>query len=346
MSLLTYSGIAAKVKAMQSRLLSDEQFQELAALEDVRSAADYLKQKPAYAEIFSDLDDTKLHRASIEQLLTLSEYRDFSKLYRFANQSQRRFLDLCFIHYEVNILKRIVRRLFGGGEPMDLSPFQGFFTRHASVDLVRLNGARDASEFVDALKGSAYYSLLADLPTQEGASLFDYEMRLDLYYFKLIWAKKDKVLSKEEREILSQCFGSRLDLLNIQWIYRSKKYYAMSTADIYALLIPVHYRLRAEQVRRMVEAETLDAFFSALGQTRYGSLSAAELNAVPDPEALYYQILHQIYQKTSRRNPYSIAILDSYLYFKELEMRKIITTIEGIRYGLDTNAIIALAAKQ
>ena len=48
MGLLTYSGITAKVRAMESRLLTEEQFQEMAALEDVRSAADYLKQQPAY----------------------------------------------------------------------------------------------------------------------------------------------------------------------------------------------------------------------------------------------------------------------------------------------------------
>lgn len=46
MSLLTYSGITTKVRAMQSHLLSEEQFHEMAGLEDVRSAADYLKQLP------------------------------------------------------------------------------------------------------------------------------------------------------------------------------------------------------------------------------------------------------------------------------------------------------------
>ena len=49
MSLLTYSGITTKVRAMESRLFTEAQFREMAALEDVHSAADYLKQQPAYA---------------------------------------------------------------------------------------------------------------------------------------------------------------------------------------------------------------------------------------------------------------------------------------------------------
>ena len=49
MGLLAYSGITTKVRAMESRLLKPEQFRELAEQEDVRSAADYLKEQPAYA---------------------------------------------------------------------------------------------------------------------------------------------------------------------------------------------------------------------------------------------------------------------------------------------------------
>ena len=32
--------------------------------------------------------------------------------------------------------------------------------------------------------------------------------------------------------------GSKIDLLNLQWIYRAKKYYNMKPADIYLLLMP------------------------------------------------------------------------------------------------------------
>lgn len=46
------------------------------------------------------------------------------------------------------------------------------------------------------------------------------------------------------------------------------------------------------------------------------------------------EINDRIYLLTSRREPYSIAILNSYLYFKEREIERIITTLESIRYGV------------
>lgn len=347
MSLLTYSGITTKVRAMESRLLTDGQFQDMAALEDVQSAVDYLKQQPAYAVIFADLDDSMLHRGYIEQLLAQSEYRDFTKLYRFASLSQRRFLDLYFKHYEIEIIKRILRHVMNHqAADLDLSMFQEFFDKHSAIDLVSLTEAESLQDLIARLEGSVYHGLLTRLADREGVSVFDYELQLDLFYFKSIWDVKTKVLTKTEQKILGECFGCRLDLTNIQWIYRSKKYYTLPEADIYALLIPVRYRLKTDQVRQMVEAATLDEFYQALKDTPYGRLPDLNLDEQPDVELLYHQILNRIYNNTSRKNPYSIAVLDSYLYFKELEMNKIITTLEGIRYGLGANDITALVAKQ
>lgn len=103
MGLLAYSGLRQKVRAM------DEPPTEAGAVSGAGGAgrcaerADYLKEQPAYAEVFEGLNDTKLHRGYMEQILTQSEYRDFTRLYRFSGVKQRRFLDLYFKHYEVEV---------------------------------------------------------------------------------------------------------------------------------------------------------------------------------------------------------------------------------------------------
>lgn len=347
MGLLAYSGITTKVRAMESRLLKQEQFQELAEQEDVRSAADYLKEQPAYGEVFDGLDDTKLHRAYIEQILTQSEYRDFTRLYRFSGVKQRKFLDLYFKHYEVEVIKKLLRHVLGGreGQP-DLSMFQEFFEKHSNLDLGMLCKAKNFSEFTEVLEGTVYGELLEQMQENGQPGLFDCELKLDLFYFQSLWKLRGKILSKAEQKILDGCFGSRLDLLNIQWIYRARSFYRLSPAEIYALLIPVHYRLRADKVKRLVEAEDDAKFFAVLKETPYGMQEDIQAGKMPDIQLLSNQMLNQIYGKTGRRYPHSPAVLDSYLYRKELEMRKIITTLEGIRYGLPAAEIMGLLAKQ
>lgn len=346
MSLLSYSGVSTKVRAMKSHLISDRQLREMAALEDVRSAADYLKNQPAYADIFSDLDDTRLHRSYIEQLLILSTYRDYTKLYRFSNLAQRRFLDLYFNHYEIMIIKRCLRNVMSHTHAdLDLSVFRDFFERHSRIDLIRLSQVETMPDFLSVLEGSVYATALNSLPENPPTTLFDYEMRLDLLYFKTLWKMEHKISNKKEHKILKQSFGCQLDLLNIQWIYRSIKYYSLSAADIYALLIPVNYKLKTNEIRQMAEAATPEDFYAILRDTYYGSLSPAALEEKPDLDALHEQVMNRIYAGNSRKHPYSIAVLAAYLYFKEVEQQKIITTIEGIRYGLGASEIISLVMK-
>lgn len=57
----------------------------------------------------------------------------------------------------------------------------------------------------------------------------------------------EKVLKKEDKELYQRDCGTQIDLLNMQWIYRAKKYFNMKPADIYQLILPIHYRLSTDR---------------------------------------------------------------------------------------------------
>ena len=92
--LLSYSGISTKIRAMQSKLISESEIQEMLQFTSVSHAAAWLKRTPEYAKAWADLDENSLHRGQIEKLLKASIFKDFSKIYQFANPEQRKFLDL------------------------------------------------------------------------------------------------------------------------------------------------------------------------------------------------------------------------------------------------------------
>lgn len=337
-SLITYSGIATKVKAMERWRIKDEQFEEMASLESVPEAVEYLRRFLPYREIFQETEDGELHRGKIEQRLNLSQYNDFAKLYKFANIKQRRFLDMYFMHYEISIIKTCLRNAVGHREQRtDLSIFRDFFERHSSIDLIVLSQSGSMAEFVGNLKGSPYFEPLNQMLQEGKASLPACETALDMLYFRTIWKIKDKYLSKEERRILAQCFGTRMDMLNLEWLCRSKKYYQLTPGEIYAMLIPIQLHLTKAEINKMAEAETLEQLYELIGSSWYGKLDVIRQSEEPDLDHLIYDIIDRIYQMTRRKDPYSIAILNSYLYFKEREIGRIINTIERIRYGLAAN---------
>lgn len=338
-NLLTYGGISTKVRAMQKNLIHPDEYRELVLLGSVPEAVNYLRTKPAYRDLLESIDEAHLHRGDVEAVLVRSLYRDFSKLYRFAGLKQRRFLNTYFHQYEIVLLKYFLRGIFNhNNEPWSPSKIGEFFRDHSKLDIQKLANVDTIEEFLGALQGTDYYAPLSKLANMEHPTLFDYEMTLDLFYFSTLWKSYHKQFSGKELNILKQAYGSMIDLLNIQWIYRSKTYYQISSADIYALLIPIRYKLKQAQIVRLVEAADEQEFNHVLAATyyskKYDELSGREL------EKLYTQLLYHIHQLARRKNPYSIACINSYLYQKGQELDNLTTILESIRYGLQPADIL------
>ena len=65
-NLLKYSGIVTKIRAMEAKLLTPEQFADIANLRSVPDIADYLRKNTAYAEVLDTFngrsDPSRKHR--------------------------------------------------------------------------------------------------------------------------------------------------------------------------------------------------------------------------------------------------------------------------------------------
>ena len=338
-TLLSYSGLSTKIRAMQSKLMSEKQYQEIAQLDSVIQIVAYLKRQPGFSDLWADLDENSLHRGDVEKLLTHTIHQNFAKLYRFANPEQRRFMALYFKRYELSVLKDCLRKVFDEGKAqLDLSLFQDFFDRHSKMNLEKLTSSSTVEELVNNLQGSEYYHPLKKLGTDYQPRIFDYGMALDQYYFANIWSVKEKLFKRRDLEEITKAYGNKFDMLNLQWIFRSKKYYHMGPADIYALLIPVHYRLSKNDIASLVEASDEEEFRKILDTTYYKK-RFPEL-APENLEEIYTLNLKTILETEARKYPHSVIMIYSYLYHKEHEVDRLTTAVECVRYGLSTAEIL------
>lgn len=339
-NLLAYSGIVTKIRAMESKLLKPEQFTEIANLGNVPEIVDYLKKNTAYAEVLDSLDESQIHRGNIEKVLIQSLYHDYTKIYRFCGQKQRRFLKLHMKSYEIDLINYCLRIVINHyKQPFDLNYKRAFFDRYSQISIEKLITSRTTDELVENLKDTEYYAPLRKLKDSQNVTLYDYDLTLNLYYFTTIWKEQKKVLKKADLDLFMRDFGSRIDLLNLQWIYRAKKYYNMKPADIYLLLIPIHYKLSTDLVKELVEAPGLEEFENAVARISY----ARHYNFRQDLtiEQMYSECLNYLYTVDRRRNPYSIAAVNTYLFLKEEELKKLTTAMECIRYSLTPGETLA-----
>lgn len=96
---------------MKSRLLTDNDYRNMAGMTSVSDALVYLKKTPGYGHLLADQDETALHRNEIETLLIRSVYRDYQKLYRFSFHLPAEIPGCLFRQ----IRDRHVKRLYASG---------------------------------------------------------------------------------------------------------------------------------------------------------------------------------------------------------------------------------------
>lgn len=335
---MAYSGITTKIRAMRAKLLTDEDFENIIHLSNVPEAIEYLKEKPAYAKYIGQMDASLYHRRHVEKILTQSLYDDYTRIFRFAGIEQKKFLKSYWKRYEVDLINYCLRIVFNHYDvPFDIDYKKEIFDKYSQLSVSRLVTSGNINELVENLKGSEYYEPLARLKESGAATLYDYDLALELYYFTTFWRKEKRLLKGKEKELFVKDYGTKSDLLNLQWIYRAKKYYHMLPPDIYALTIPIHYRIPEEEFRRLVDAPTVEEFLNKAAETRYGN--SLRLGESSMPEQRMKEILKGLYVAQMRTNPYSVASINTYLFLKEEEIDKLTTALECIRYGLSSREI-------
>jgi V/A-type H+-transporting ATPase subunit C len=211
------------------------------------------------------------------------------------------------------------------------------FKRHSKLDIDKLIHSSTMEEFADNLSGCVYEKTIKKVSEFDSPVLFDYEMSLDLFFFNYIWNNQDKFVPKGEKKHFANAFGSQVDLLNILWIYRCRKYYTVTDSQIFSFLIPIYYNLDHSTIKSLVEAENDAVFFELVNNCYYGKVYG--FDPTQPMESQFGSILHSIYIKDFKDAPYSLAAINAYLHLKNLEVSKVVTAMECIRYGYSPEVI-------
>lgn len=339
-NVMTYSGITVKIRAMQAKLLKDGDYEQIASMRSVPEVTEFLKEKPAYEKYLEEMDSTLYHRGNVEKILYQSLFDDYSRIFRFGGPQQKQFLKTYWKRYEVDVINYCLRIVFNHYQiPFDLDYKKEYFDRYSQISIDALVASKNVEELVDNLAGTEYYEPLKKIREMETATLFDYDMALELYYFITLWKRQKRLLKGKELKLYARDCGTKIDLLNLQWVYRAKKYYHMLPPDIYSLTIPIHYRLSVKEYKTLVETPSLEEFLRQAENTWYAR--KYDFGDGRTMEQTYKDCLRHLYLADRRKNPYSVASIYTYLYLKEEEIDKLTTALECIRYGLPRSETLA-----
>ena len=327
--MVKHAAMGTKIRSMEGKMLKKGDYDALLKMTSVSAVAHYLKEFESLSLMLSGINDKETHRGDLEKRLGTQMILEFKKLYNFADSGTKKFLSIYFMQFELGLLKRVARAISEGGRENFSEDSDEFLKKHLHFDLSEaysLSGIKELTEYISTIK--CFKVLASMLKAKEKYDVFTFEMTLDVYFYNLVSKSLKHIADKEEKEIFLKYFGTKVDLLNLKWIYRCKVNFDTDTDTIISYIIPFYHKIGKKDVANLAAAKK-DEFLLLIRDTYYGKIFE---NSDFDYESTVF--LKNFYKKLKANYPYSTTAILCYLQLRRIEAGNIISVIEGIRYSL------------
>lgn len=325
-SAIKYPSINAKLKGMYAKRLKDDDLQDLAKQNNLKSAVAILKNKSSSLKVLSEDAD----REQIEKVLNGEIIYDIEKIVKYLDKNDTQIFNLLISKYEIRCIKKAIKLLYSKNEYDENIKI---WTNTIFTDLKGLESIKSIDEFIKIINNTKYKKILKKYFENKDTeySIFDIENELDKMYLKSIYN------SAGNNKNLKKMIGAKIDFTNISWIYRMKKYYNFSEDKIEKSIIDINYALKKNQILSLVKAKNIEELNEILKKTVYSNIATDDIYEL---ECNMKKYLHGLYIKNFKSNLLSINCIYSYLNLVELENKDIISIIEAVRYGIDKEKLL------
>ncbi len=322
-----YPALNAKMKCMYSNNLSKEEFEELLRQSNLKEAISFIKSKFPFLENLNE----KMHRKELEQELNNLFIYDILKIFKYLNKNEIKILMQFLSKYELNCVKNVFRNVTTNRDSREYLKNIDNWTAKMFKNIDGINEITEETEFLELIKSEDYYKVFAEYEEIiENAPLEEIEVKLDKFYFEKIFN-----LSKKYNKNLLYLIGTEIDLLNIIWIYRAKKYFKYSENEIKEILIPINYKISKKVLEDLLNSEDFNDMKIVLNETKYRKVFSDESKIEYDKNKYLYDINIKLF----RTKLFDICTVFCNINLLDIEIKNIINIIEGIRYKLDKSEI-------
>ncbi len=327
----SYNAINTKLSAKRRTFLSDKEWRKATELKTVSQMIEFLKKREGYIDIFSNYKMEELHRGDLEVLLERYMITQIESILHYYTGSYKEFFKVFLMEYEINDLQLILRTIARNEDKSQIERYFVHSKKYTKCNYQRLLSSKTVGQFIDALSGTIYYETLKTM-VQEDVHKREFHMEMKLYilFYKSLMEGINN-LEKKDQEIGRKIVGTKADFINIQWIYRATKYYAISPEEILIYSLPFGNKLTYQKLKTLCYAKNLEEFKAAAMK-----LSGYLLFAETEDQFLDQSIHKFIYQSMQPylRGDESIAKTLAYIYTLQLEIHDLTSLTEGIRYAL------------
>jgi len=166
-------------------------------------------------------------------------------------------------------------------------------------------------------KKEAVSSICLYIPDKDLRNYVKAHMGSGINYYLTRWKVLAR-LGRANRQALRGILGAEIDLTNIIWMYRLKRYRGIRGDSTYGYLIPIRYRLSRAATQRMAECENTKALLEEISKSPYArDIDFSDKKATPEQQLI--SVINKRYKNAARRHPNTLVPVLAYLYGRQAQ---------------------------
>jgi V/A-type H+-transporting ATPase subunit C len=257
---MAYEAVNTKIISKRGHIVDREQWDKILGFTSVDQLTEYFKNHIEISSIFEGLNKDSVHRDSLEAILNKYRRYEIEELLHYFSGPYKDFIKSMLIEEEIRdislILRKITRKesLQGIEESFVHSP------KYSKIPYDKLMASNNVEQFNENLKDTPYYGELRNLTDEDALKReFHIEMKLQLIYYNTLLKRAESLEKADVKKALDLiCY--KIDLENIQWIYRAKNYYSITPEEILIYSLNGGRKINFNRLKILCYAKSMDEF--------------------------------------------------------------------------------------
>lgn len=325
------SAVCAKCKAVYGAFLKKSDYDSLIQRTSVSAVTTYLKNIPSYREVFSEVDETSIHRGQLEQILSEHIFRTYIRIRKFSSARKNGILDFYIKKCEAEQLIKLITAVASGNRQSFFLSLPSYLMDYFSFDPIEALNTESFRELAAVLSRVKMYKPLIPYLEAENPDINKCIIVVNSCYLSWAFTVINRDFRKSEKERLKQFLLRRTDMDNVLLCYRLKKYFDEDEERIKELMLPFHYRVKPDDIDAALNSQNPTAALIRLLSERCIAGRAEVEESFPELAALrsHYEYFRHVLALTCDETE-SLFALTVLLETERMNLQKI---IEGVRYG-------------
>lgn len=335
-SSLAGNAVLAKSRAMNSGILTEENYTALINCRNISEIVSYLKSNTVYSDSQALTSVSSFSKARLETELRKFNYERINSLASFEKAIGQKLNEIIYLNYDIALILSCADHL-DSNQISNLALLTSrSYLRRSGLDLSALESATDFNAFYEALNGTPYQKALAVFK-HKAFSITALENALYQYMCERVEKLvKDNYSSSDRNELLN-LFKMKSDFKMAESIYRMKKYFPNEPCNFENIFYSGFSAFSVTEINKMINCSDIDELFAVFEKSVYGKYIDESFK--DNIEHCSHKAQLKINKKNLLFSTVPEVVMFSYIGILENETKNIIMITEGVDYSLPPEEI-------